>query len=175
MKYVLVFFLLMGLFSCKDSNKGNKNTPQIITVTDSIISVDSSIAGNQIIKDTEGQLTSWELAGYWLKRINVSECRNEGEPYPIESNKIIEQIKTDSVFRVKFNTWEICGSNFLFDVNVVNKNTLNLIYIPYNSWASCRCNCQIEYVFKLIDDGGESYPYQIKYFSINDEKQLFDI
>jgi hypothetical protein len=104
--------------------------------------------GTQILPNSAKTGFVRELSPYFLKSVSLSECQSSGESPDYElHNKLTEVAHTDSTLIINFSYIETCGSDFLCEVELLNNNTLNLIYYQYGSYASCRCCYGLEFSF----------------------------
>ena len=166
MKHVLIIYTLIFLvLSCQI--KTEKTEKDIVNIDSTVIVLNEEKIiepvvippkGNQILFKSRSAYYVGELAGLWLSNVTITDCENDGkEPNGSKHNQISEIIQTDTSISIEFYIFETCGSDFLFDVKVVNQNTLDLIYFQYNSWADCRCCYGVKYDFNLYNDPLDSY------------------
>lgn len=105
--------------------------------------------GNQIFENSEKLYNlKWEN-GYVLKSINISECDNSNTDEGIyKLDKKIDSITfTKDSFTITFKAVENCCSEFLCEAEIINNDTLNIIYNAYGS--HCFCNCLFDMSFKF--------------------------
>lgn len=155
--YKLLKMLLATTFllNC-ESNIGTKDTSQkpskeVMIDTANAKAKKNIIApkGNQIFENSEKLYNlKWEN-GYILKSINISECDNSNTDEGIyKFDKKIDSISfTNDSFTINFKAVENCCSEFLCEAEIINNDTLNIIYNAYGS--HCYCNCLFDMSFKF--------------------------
>jgi hypothetical protein len=179
MKHVLIIYTLIFLaLSCQTQTEktekdiGNIDSTIMVLNEEKIIEPDViPPEGSQILYKSRSAYYVGELAGLWLTNVSITDCENdEKEPNGSKHNQMSAIIQTDTTLSIEFYIFETCASDFLFDVKVVNQNTLDLIYFQYNSWADCRCCYGIKYDFVRSNDTLDYY--DLKYHTFNGENKI---
>ncbi|GAB4165169.1 MAG: hypothetical protein Tsb0033_26880 [Winogradskyella sp.] len=151
-KALLAFLIL---FNC-ESNTDKKDTFQnpnkeVINDTVTLQGKKKVIApkGNQIFENSKKLYNLKWKNGYILQSINISECDNSNTDEDI--NKLDKKIDSitinDDSFTIYYKAFENCCSEFLCEAEIINNDTLNLIYNAYGS--HCFCNCLFNMSFQF--------------------------
>ncbi|WP_290700620.1 hypothetical protein [Lacinutrix sp.] len=147
-KIVFVSLLLIFSFSCK---KQYEKEVALETKVDSILTQpikELGLKGTTILPSTINQQIARGY-GLHLNAVKITECDNNSEPDGIE--RIEDIIETKETLIIKTKISGNCCHDFLCDVNVVNKNTIDLIHYGYgDSYCSCNCCFGLIYEFSII-------------------------
>lgn len=157
-----IFILLIILLSCSSDDQIDENLQANIEETISKVPRDSlkvrdtvvpdliAPKGTQMLADSKKTFYVNDVSPYFLKHVTLSEC-NESEGYPsyADHNQLQSINWTDSTLTIDFSIVETCGSDFLCEVEMIDNNTLNLIYHQYNSLATCNCCYGLKYTFLI--------------------------
>jgi hypothetical protein len=174
-KRLLFFIFTSALIFLSACN--NNNTKQEIAnpVKDSLPSTppnthESSDQGNKLIGTTVLRGSDRNLGarfdhGIWLDSLGSSECSKFGErPPPTKIMSVTQPY--DSVLIVQAQIVADCSHSFLGEIEVLNGNTLNLVYTEYGGMAACMCCFGLTYKIRLEKDEEFSFK-KIKYISLN--------
>jgi hypothetical protein len=173
MRIYFLSLLISSIFfvACNDKaeqkpvSKDSLNVPPPPTSGRDYPEEDNQLIGTTVLRSSEKNLHSGYLYGLWLDSIYSSACQNMGEgPPPIKITSI--QQPYDSILIVNAMVTGNCGYSFLGEIDVLQENTINLVYTGYGSSAVCACCYGLTYVIQLSDQG--EYPFKkLKYISIN--------
>ena len=150
-----VLFTILMFLNCENSTdkKDTFQNPskEVINDTVTVQGKKKPITpkGNQILENGEKLYNlKWEN-GYILKSINISECDNSNIDEDINKlDKKIDSIMIDNdSFTINFKAFENCCSEFLCEAEIINNDTLNIIYNAYGS--HCFCNCLFNMSFQF--------------------------
>ncbi|WP_426430271.1 hypothetical protein ACPX19_12130 [Winogradskyella sp. HB-48] len=150
-----LIFVFTELISC-DSNNYKKESSQKSSkeiIIDSVRTIKEqkiiSPKGNQILENSEKLYNLKWKNGYILESINISQCDNSntGEIIHKFDKKIDSIIFTNDSFTISFKAIENCCSEFLCEAEIINNDTLNIIYNAYGS--HCFCNCLFDMSFQF--------------------------
>jgi hypothetical protein len=128
--------------------------------------------GTQLLNESKRTKYVWEITTYDLLDISFANCESDGEEiyntkYPI----INEVIHNDSILSVDFNFRDECGSDFLCEVELVDNNTLNLIYHQFGAYTSCLCCYGLKYNFNIIIEDQNGSEPNIEFITINGKEK----
>ncbi len=71
----------------------------------------------------------------------------------------------DSTLVVSANIYANCSHKFLGEIEIVEENTLNLVYHGYGGYASCGCCFGLTYTINIFRDDDKRYT-KVKYVTI---------
>lgn len=133
--------------------------------------------GSQLLQKSHKSFTFYNLTGYWLTSVDYLACDDpisEADDKDYYTNHQINFIQlTDSTMEISFSFIAKCSSDFLFEIELVDKDVLNIIYHGYRSLVECNCEYNIKYL--LIDrdylDGFEMDNVKLKHISINNSRK----
>jgi hypothetical protein len=165
------YFLSIAILfaGCSESNS---NAKKVIHDTVFVEKKTDGQDENTLIGTTATVLTLSEkivhtghATGLWLESLTASEC---GAPMEHPTPTQITSIKqpNDSILVIKALIDANCSHDFLGEAEVLNGNTLNLIYHGYGGYAQCNCEFELTYTFKLSEESS-SKPDQIKYVTMD--------
>ncbi len=149
---LFVFTVLINCESNSHKNDSSKKPGKKVTIdTLNAIKEQEVILpkGNQIIHNSEKLYNLKWKNGYILNAINISECDNSNTDEDLfKFDKNIASITfTNDSFIINFKAVENCCSEFLCEAEIINNDTLNIIYNAYGS--HCFCNCLFDMSFKF--------------------------
>ena len=155
-KHIKLLVIITVLINCNSNTNSTiatsqKSEKKVMIDTLNIIKEQKVIhpKGNQILDNSEKLYNlKWEN-GYILNAINISQCDNSKTDEGVyEFEKKIDSITfTKDSFTITFKAVENCCSEFLCEAEIINNDTLNIIYNAYGS--HCYCNCLFDMSFKF--------------------------
>lgn len=173
------FILLLSVFlsSCEPSIE---TIEKEVVVHDTVhVHVDSiqpkviEPDGTQVLPNKDVVLQLSELGGFYLKDILVKPCEERGELNRNKDNNVIKHAGyTDSSYNIEVFVIERCGADFLCWATYVDKETIALDYVAYDSYASCYCGHVLTYVFSLNSDSLSSDNMNVKFVKVGGEGRV---
>ena len=164
-----IYFLSIAILfaGCSESNSQSKgvihDTVFVEKKTDG--EYENKLIGTTVLKLSEKNVHTGHMYGLWLENLTTSECDAPKE-HPTPTQLISLKQPTDSTLVIKALIDANCSHDFLGEAEVLNGNTLNLIYHGYGGYAQCNCEYELTYTFKLSEESS-SKPDQIKYVTLN--------
>ena len=127
---------------------------------------DDELTGTTVLKASEKNMEARWVHGLWLDDLKSSECLHPQSetPSPTEITSI-KQLN-DSILIITANINANCGYNFLGEIEIIEDNTLNLIYHGYGGYASCNCCFGLTYKLVIFKDEENKFD-KLKYVAIN--------
>jgi hypothetical protein len=123
------------------------------------------LKGTTVLRGSDKNLEARWVHGLGLDKIESSDCKYSGEhPTPTEITAVSRS--NDSTLVVTANIFVNCGQKFLCEIEVKNRNTLNLLYHGYGNYASCSCCFSLTYTISLINNADTDLS-RIKYVTID--------
>lgn len=158
----ILFSIFIANAGCTESNSHSKGV-----IHDTIYiekDTENKLIGTTVLKSSEKNIsTSW-MHGLWLKNLTASECQGVGEtPLPTKATSIKQP--NDSTLVITATTMANCCYAFLGEVEVLNGNTLNLIYHGYGSYCECNCDYELTYTFAILPERFK--PDKIKFVTVD--------
>jgi hypothetical protein len=173
MKFINKVIIVALLSGCSNGdirdnigNKYDEKTKEEIKILDSIDVI--SPKGSQILSKSHKSFEFYNLTGLWLSSVNFTKC-DEFKLY-MDLEYVIKKIRsTDSILEISFSLLARCGSSFLFEVELLDKGTLNILCHAYDSFSDCRCMYDVEYLLTNKDylEGLNMDKISLKYISLN--------
>ena len=165
-RFIGVLFSLM-LIACQ-TNGGNGSVEKTDTVYITQIDTVPVITGNHLLPKSRKTSISCEVMAIWLDSVSIEPCQAIGPPtHESDGWNFVQD--NEGYFHIEVNDHVVCGSDFLFEIELIQGNNLNLLYYPYNSRADCYCCYSFNYYFKdnRKEFENEDWFYEIKTISIN--------
>ncbi|MGC4103773.1 hypothetical protein [Ferruginibacter sp.] len=104
--------------------------------------------------------------GLFLEELSSTECLQPALEKPLPTTITAVKQTNDSTLMMSVNVDENCGYHFLGEIEVINNNTLNLVYHGYGAFASCNCCFGLTYKIALVKD--EDYKFnKLRYVTVN--------
>lgn len=104
-----------------------------------------------------------ELLNEGITPIDFKSFEDEKNIHFKEYPKFLNTTLQENVLTVKVAISGYCCHNFLGEAEIVDQNTLNLLYISYGGFCACNCISTLQYRLKVNND-------QLKYITINGSK-----
>jgi hypothetical protein len=126
---------------------------------------ENKLIGTTVLKSSEKNHSTGYSTGLWLENLTTSEC---GAPMEHPTPTQITSIKqpNDSTLVIKALIDANCSYDFLGEVEVLNGNTLNLLYHGYGGYAQCNCEFELTYTFEVSSEG-LNIPDKIKFVTVD--------
>ena len=179
-KIIGILFLFSLLSNCSDSHPSVSEIQyeKDETINEALTEEEKDVIepkGSQVLKKSHKSFTFYNGTGYWLTSVDISECDEPGSGY--DKSYYVYQINyinvTDSTMEITFSFKAKCGSDFLFEVELIGEDVLNILYHGFQSLADCNCEYNAKYL--LVDrdylDGFEMDNVKLKHISINNSKK----
>ena len=168
MKFKFHFLSIAVLFgACSESNSNSKAVihDTVFVEKKSEEKEYNKLIGTTVLKLSEKIVTTGHASGLWLENLTTSEC---GAPMEHPTPTQITSIKqpNDSTLIIKALIDENCSYDFLGEAEVLNGNTLNLLYHGYGGYAQCNCEFELTYTFE-VKSGGLNIPDKIKFVTVD--------
>mgnify|MGYP006184303317 CR=1 FL=1 len=140
----------------------------IVFGQDTITTNERYLIGTSILKGSNRNTKSCLSHGYCFDKIIKHPCSSIMSETP--SISIIKSVtrQNDSLI-ISLQIYENCALDFLSEIEIINKNTLNIILHEYGSFASCMCIYDIDCVI-LIEKENVQNPIEIEYIILDNKK-----
>ena len=181
-KILGILFLFSLLSNCSDSHPSVSEIQyeKDETINETLTEEEKDVIepkGSQVLKKSHKSFTFYNGTGYWLTSVDYSACDDpisEADDKDYYTDHQINFIQlTDSTMEISFSFIAKCSSDFLFEVELVDKDILNILYHGYRSFIECNCEYNAKYF--LVDrdylDGFEMDNVKLKHISINNSKK----
>ena len=178
MKITSVLILCILFSRCFDnhSNVNDNHKRDINLKTEKLVIEDNDVGepkGSQILWKSHKNYAFYNLTGYWLSEVDHTNCEAPDYSRKFSENQIKFIELTDSTMEISFSFLAKCGSDFLFEVELIDSNVLNILCHGYGSLASCTCEYHSKYLFVDRDylEGLEMDNVKLKYISVNNGRK----
>jgi hypothetical protein len=119
---------------------------------DTIVTRESYLIGSTVLTGSNRNLQSCLLHGYCLNKVIKHPCLSAMKETPdVSKIKNIEK-RNDSLI-VSLQIYENCALDFLGEIEIIDKNTINIILHEYGSFASCMCTFDVDCIILLNKEG----------------------
>lgn len=137
---------------------------------DTIVTKERYLLGSTVLTGSNRNSESCILHGYCLDKIIKHPCLSVMTETP-DFTKIKNVEKRNDTLIVSLQIYENCALDFLGEIEIINKNTLNIIFHEYGSFASCMCTFDIDCIV-LIKKEDISEPVNIEYVTIDNKDEI---
>ena len=163
----ILLFISITNPGCSDTNINSKGVihDTIFVEKKSEEKEYNKLIGTTVLKLSEKIVATGHASGLWLENLTTSEC---GAPMEHPTPTQITSIKqpNDSTLIIKALIDANCSYDFLGESEVLNGNTLNLLYHGYGGYAQCNCEYELTYTFE-VTSGGLNIPDKIKFVTVD--------
>lgn len=164
--WTLLIFIAL---SCQETTSQNVKAKSIPPESIDRPEVSSSeipvLTGTAVLAASEKNMTS-RTHGLYLDTIYASPCSRPSEETPSRTEVTSVSLINDSTLVMSANVFANCSYSFLGEIEVVNDNTINLIYHGYGSYAMCNCCFGLTYRISLFRDDDTDFS-KIRFVTID--------
>jgi hypothetical protein len=168
--YVIVFVAFTLLTTgCFDDTRLPKNKPDAAEKKTDPPVQERILVGTTVLRGSVKNSKTGRNHGMWLVNLTAEPCKTQVPYKPEEYINTLVKIR-DSILVIGIEVYETCDYSFLGEIEVVNENTLNLIYHGYGNYTDCNCVTGLSYKMKLEPDLKDKWN-KIEYFTINGSRR----
>jgi hypothetical protein len=132
---------------------------------DTIITNERYLIGTTVLEGSNRNLESCVLHGYCLENVIKYPCLSVMTETP-DVTKIKKIVKRNDSLIISIQIYENCGLDFLGEIEIIDSNTINILYHEYGSFASCMCAFDVDYII-LLKESDIPEPIKIDFIALD--------